>query len=672
MDGQMPGMDGFEATAPDPRARGADARRTPIIAMTASAMKGDRERCLAAGMDDYVAKPVTPDALEAVLRRGCGARDGARRARRGRARRRRASVLDEAVLAEPVSVDDDGTLLDEVIDTFLRIAPVRLAAIGKAAKRQTRRCSSARPTASSAAAATSARGAWPSSARAIEVAGPRRLDRGRPATPRLEDELRRRPCKKALPARTREGVRRLDPPMRTSSAPRRSPLPRPLHLRLPRRGEVPAGPAIVAANHPSYLDPLLLSLQVRRPIRFMAWDALFKVPAARARVLRAFGAFPVDIAPGPGRARPTTRPRLLVDRRRGRRASSRRASARGPAGWSRRCARARRASPSRPGRRSCPRPSPARSGPGPTSRRCPEPARIRVRYHDPIDPARLPRPARGRGDRRRSSPSCAGGWSARCCPGSRPTCASTRSTRAGARGRAGRVGAARSASPCSCSGRRARSRSSWPGYAYIALPARWTSSWSRSAGSPSGSATARPRRSPSSTALQCCEPRAARGRRPAALLALLAGARLPLPLRARTRRHRLRPGARARDALRARRAVPVCRRRSGPHVALPLFCAAYAWESAASSGGTPCRPRRPTRSSSRSGSAGGASSCRTRSRASGRGPSIGCCRAGAGRRAPKRTSPAPPRPRSVCATDAWRADLAPPAFGHTERAPNGS
>ena len=33
-----------------------------------------------------------------------------------------------------------------------------------------------------------------------------------------------------------------------------------------------AGPAVVAANHPSYLDPVLLSLQVRRPIRFMAWD----------------------------------------------------------------------------------------------------------------------------------------------------------------------------------------------------------------------------------------------------------------------------------------------------------------------------------------------------------------------------------------------------------------
>jgi 1-acyl-sn-glycerol-3-phosphate acyltransferase len=64
---------------------------------------------------------------------------------------------------------------------------------------------------------------------------------------------------------------------------------------------VPAeGPAVVAANHPSYLDPLLLSLQVRRPIRFMAWDALFKVPLLGA-LMRAFGAFPVDVRRGKGR-----------------------------------------------------------------------------------------------------------------------------------------------------------------------------------------------------------------------------------------------------------------------------------------------------------------------------------------------------------------------------------
>jgi 1-acyl-sn-glycerol-3-phosphate acyltransferase len=60
------------------------------------------------------------------------------------------------------------------------------------------------------------------------------------------------------------------------------------------------GPAVVAANHPSYLDPLLLSLQVKRPIHFMAWDALFKVPLLGS-LMRAFGAFPVDVRRGKGR-----------------------------------------------------------------------------------------------------------------------------------------------------------------------------------------------------------------------------------------------------------------------------------------------------------------------------------------------------------------------------------
>lgn len=65
---------------------------------------------------------------------------------------------------------------------------------------------------------------------------------------------------------------------------------------------VPAtGGAVVAANHPSYLDPVLLSLQVRRPIRFMAWDALFRVPLL-GPFIAAFGAFPVDVGRGKGRA----------------------------------------------------------------------------------------------------------------------------------------------------------------------------------------------------------------------------------------------------------------------------------------------------------------------------------------------------------------------------------
>jgi PAS domain S-box-containing protein len=138
MDVRMPEMDGLEATR---RLRETEELlglpRTPVIALTAYAMTGDRDRCAAAGMDDYLSKPVRPDALRDALLRWTGGRQGDGAAPRPTETPRPepgddSPALDRSRLAESCGGDDE--IMAEVLADFRDNAPRVLARLADAVR----------------------------------------------------------------------------------------------------------------------------------------------------------------------------------------------------------------------------------------------------------------------------------------------------------------------------------------------------------------------------------------------------------------------------------------------------------------------------------------------------------------------------------------------------------
>jgi CheY-like chemotaxis protein len=129
MDCQMPVMDGLTATSEIRRREQASgATRAPIIALTANAMEGDRERCLAAGMDDFLSKPFTQQQLATLLRRWLALRALPESERD----LSRVPLIDAAVLRN-ISALAKPALLNSMIELYLQHSPSLIDSIETAA-----------------------------------------------------------------------------------------------------------------------------------------------------------------------------------------------------------------------------------------------------------------------------------------------------------------------------------------------------------------------------------------------------------------------------------------------------------------------------------------------------------------------------------------------------------
>ena len=131
MDCRMPEMDGYEATALIRRREREGGSRVPIIALTAHAMQGDRERCLAAGMDDYVTKPVKVDELKTVLARWIGEVGTTDAPAPARVEGFGEVTLDLEALRDLASVAaaSGSGFVEEAVATYLSQTPVQISAV---------------------------------------------------------------------------------------------------------------------------------------------------------------------------------------------------------------------------------------------------------------------------------------------------------------------------------------------------------------------------------------------------------------------------------------------------------------------------------------------------------------------------------------------------------------
>ena len=138
MDVQMPGLDGYETTQALRRWEDATRReRLPVIALTAAAVSGERERCLAAGMDDFLTKPVSSAALRSALALWVGPDLPGRPVGRAPARGPLSPHLDLDRLAELLEMGPGAdAYLGRAIDNFLRRRPDVIAGITRAVEQE--------------------------------------------------------------------------------------------------------------------------------------------------------------------------------------------------------------------------------------------------------------------------------------------------------------------------------------------------------------------------------------------------------------------------------------------------------------------------------------------------------------------------------------------------------